>query len=163
MSVGKTLTLVIAAMEARRLGRARRPLLAVKKANLDEIVASAREYYPDAHILALPDGATAAERHEFLGLLATGEVDLAITSHDAFDRIAISPATESAVIAEQIADHRIALQNLDEDDPAERRTVKHNAPALERLEARLETRDYHPARDAGGPHEDPPRDLPQAH
>lgn len=159
MSVGKTLTLVIAAMEARRLGRARRPLLAVKKANLDEIVGAAREYYPDAHILALPDGATAAERHEFLGLLATGEVDLAITSHDAFDRIAISPATESAVIAEQIADHRIALQALDEDDPAGRRTVKQIAAAIERLEARLETLAGHAARDDVVTYEDLAVDL----
>src|SRR3546814_14126277 len=87
MSVGKTLTLVIAAMEARRLGRARRPLLAVKKANLDEIVDSARVYYPDAHILALADGATAAERHVFLCLLAIGGVGLATTSHDAVDRL----------------------------------------------------------------------------
>src|SRR3546814_16919991 len=133
-------------MEARRLGRARRPLLAVKKANLDEIVASAREYYPDAHILALPDGATAAERHEFLGLLATGEVDLAITSHDAFDRIAISPATASAVIAEQLADHRIALQNPAQDEPAERRTVKKIAAAIDPPEARHETPPTHAPR-----------------
>ena len=138
MSVGKTLTLVIAALEARRLGRAARPLLAVKSATLHDIVTAARAYYPDARIVALPERATAARRRAFLAEIATGDVDLAITSHDAFDRIAIRPATEMRVIEEQIADHREALHGLDDEDPAQARTTRQIEKALKRLETRLE-------------------------
>jgi len=147
MSVGKTLTLVIAAMEARRLGRASRPLLAVKSSTLHDIVAAARDYYPAARIIALPEKATRARRQAFLAELATGDVDLAITSHDAFDRIAIHPRTEARVIEGQIADHREALHGLDEDDPAGARTTKQIAKALKRLETRLEQLAHPVARD----------------
>lgn len=147
MSVGKTLTLVIAAMEARRLGRASRPLLAVKSSTLHDIVAAARDYYPAARIIALPEKATRARRQAFLAELATGDVDLAITSHDAFDRIAIHPRTEARVIEGQIADHLEALRGLDEEDPAGARTTKQIAKALKRLETRLQQLAHPVARD----------------
>lgn len=147
MSVGKTLSLAIIAMECRRLGRARRPLLAVKAATFDDIVAAVREYYPQANILSLGEAATPRHRHQFLARLATGDADIAITTHDAFDLIAVSPETEAAVINEQIDDHREALVSLDPNGRAGSRTVKQLEAAIKRLEVRLETLAAGPARD----------------
>ena len=60
VGTGKTFTLITTAMEMRRLGLARKPMIVVQNATVGQFVASAKELYPNAKVLTIADN----ERNE---------------------------------------------------------------------------------------------------
>lgn len=138
VGTGKTLTLIATAMELKRLGLSAKPLLSVKKANLDQIVRDAREMYPAANILALPSTADAATRNLVMSQMATGNWDLVIATHDAFDRLPITPEAEAEFIGLQADDYRDVLAVIKmSDGRADTRIVKEIEKSVARMEARI--------------------------
>ena len=55
VGAGKTFPLISTAMEMRRLGTAKKPMIVVQNATVGQFVASAKELYPNAKVLTLED------------------------------------------------------------------------------------------------------------
>lgn len=138
VGIGKTAQLIAAAMELRRLGLAKKPALAVKKANIEEHTAFARWLYPGARILSTADVNNAAQRKEMISKIATGDYDLVIMTHDHLNLMDMLPETQASYIRDELADLRAAKANALVDSQNKKSpTVKELEKAEARLEARL--------------------------
>lgn len=138
VGAGKTLTLAATVMEHRRLGLARKPMVAVKKANLEQIAREFRDIYPSANILVLPNDADEATRNRVMAQAATGEWDCVLVSHDAFDRLPMRPEWEAQFLRREAEEYRQALEELkSEDSKANNRVVKQIEKQIAKLESRV--------------------------
>ena len=93
VGTGKTLTYIAAAMEARRLGLARKPALAVLKKNLDQIAGDFRQAYPAANLLVIDVPENAAKRRAAVAQISTGDWDAVILTHESMGKIGVSAAS----------------------------------------------------------------------
>lgn len=79
VGTGKTFTLITTAMEMRRLGTAKKPMIVVQNATLGQFVASAKALYPDACILSLEDRDRNAEgRKDFYAKIRYNDWDMVV-------------------------------------------------------------------------------------
>lgn len=100
---GKTYTMIGAAMEMRRLGLARRPLLVVQNATLGQFATSFQKMYPNANILvASKDDLGKGKRQLFLNKISTGNWDAVVMAQSTFDNMASDPDVERAFIQDQL-------------------------------------------------------------
>jgi N12 class adenine-specific DNA methylase len=100
---GKTFTMIGAAMEMRRLGLARRPLLVVQNATLGQFATSFQKMYPNANVLVASKGdLSAGNRQLFLNRVSTGNWDAVVMAQSTFDNMASDPEVERAFINDQI-------------------------------------------------------------
>ncbi|WP_218080469.1 helicase-related protein [Anthocerotibacter panamensis] len=132
VGAGKTFAMIAAAMEARRLGLAHKPMLVVLNSTLPQIAADFRKLYPLAKLLvADQESFTKEQRRVFLCQIATGDWDCIILTHTQFFALPLSPETELRFLQtqkDQIAD---LLQGLDD---------RTSAKALETAKRNLEGR-----------------------
>lgn len=61
VGTGKTFTLITTAMEMRRLGTAKKPMIVVQNATVGQFVSSAKALYPNAKILTIDDSDTSLD------------------------------------------------------------------------------------------------------
>ncbi len=103
VGTGKTFLYISLAMELRRTGQARKPLIIVQNATLNQFAAQARQLYPAARILC-PTKADRQQknRQRLLSQIATGDWDFVILPHSFFDGISVRPDRERAFLQEQI-------------------------------------------------------------
>jgi len=103
VGTGKTYLYSTLAMELRRTGQARKPLIVVQNSTLNQFAAQARQLYPAAKILC-PTKADRqqANRQRLISQIATGEWDFVILPHSFFDSISVKPERERAFLQEQI-------------------------------------------------------------
>jgi len=100
---GKTYTMIGAAMEMRRLGLARRPLLVVQNATLGQFATSFQKMYPNANVLvATKDDLGKGKRQLFLNKISTGNWDAVVMAQSTFDNMASDPDVERAFIQDQL-------------------------------------------------------------
>lgn len=109
VGVGKTSTMIAAAMELRRMGLANKPAIAVKKANIEQFVAEAQEIYPGARILSLGKDFDKGDRQLFLQRIATGDYDMLIMTHENMQKMQMRPETIKKYIGEEVAELEAAL------------------------------------------------------
>ena len=102
MGTGKTYTMIAAAMEARRLGLRRRPMIAVKNATLAQFARDAKRLYPMAKVLVLHVSKNHRENQKQLAKVVGHDWDLIIVPHSQFDFIRLSPDREATIIREDI-------------------------------------------------------------
>lgn len=137
VGTGKTASMIASAMELRRLGLAKKPMIAVKKANIEQITKEALELYPGAKILSTADKFDAANRKRTIAQMATGDYDMVIMTHDQMDLLGMRPETQQTYINEELAELEAAKAAAWADDPKKtNRVVK----ALEAAKAKLESR-----------------------
>ena len=92
VGTGKTFTMVTTAMEMRRLGLAKKPMIVVQNATIGGFVTDARKLYPQAKILAPGKRDMSAEnRKRLLGKIATGDYDMVIVPTSFLKLIPDSP------------------------------------------------------------------------
>ncbi len=108
VGTGKTNTMVASAMELRRLGLAKKPVIACLKANVEQLAKEAQELYPNAKILA-PTKWGKEHRREVLNQIATSDWDLIIISHDNLEGLAIKGETKEKLIREEMRTAEAAL------------------------------------------------------
>ena len=114
VGTGKTFSLITAAMEMRRLGTARKPLIVAKNATLTQFANSFRKLYPTARLLIGNSKATAAEkRNRFIARIATGDWDAVVVPTSFFERIDNDPAREQAYVHEQLAAIETAIREAE--------------------------------------------------
>ena len=95
VGTGKTISLISIAMEMRRLGTAKKPMIVVQNSTTKQFVSDAKDLYPDAKILSIDEAdKTAAGRREFYAKIKYNDWDLIIVPQTVLDRI---PDNESRV------------------------------------------------------------------
>ena len=88
VGTGRTFTLISTAMEMRRLGTARKPMIVVQNATVGQFVASAKELYPNAKILTLEDNDRNAEgRKNFYAKIKYNDWDMIVVPQSTFEFI----------------------------------------------------------------------------
>ena len=114
---GKTYNQIALAMELRRLGKARKPVIVVQNSTINQFAASFRKAYPQAKILvATPRSYNAKTRARFTARMATGDWDAIILTHSNIDLIPHSPETVSAYFARELEELDAALLASDGSD-----------------------------------------------
>jgi N12 class adenine-specific DNA methylase len=138
---GKTALSIIAARELKRLGLARKALVAVPNHLLvTQWQSEALRLYPDLKILA-PGKAdlSRAQRGELMSRIATGDWDLILIPHSSFTMLPVRQATVARFIereVDQLRAYQEELQTSDKDEVT-KKSVKEIERAIRRLEAKL--------------------------
>ena len=110
VGAGKTYTLITTAMEMRRLGTAKKPMIVVQNATVGQFVAAAKTLYPNAKILSLTEKDRDAEgRRSFYGKIKYNDWDMIVIPQSTFERIPDSPERQQEFIQEKIDDKMHAL------------------------------------------------------
>ena len=138
---GKTVTMIAAAMEQKRLGLIQKPAFAVPNHMLDQFSTEFIQAYPDANILvANKDEMSPDARKAFVAKAASNDWDAIIFTHSAFGRIGVSREMQGRFIQDQLAEYREAIEEEQKasTDKKKSRTVKQLESAMEKMKARLE-------------------------
>ena len=109
VGTGKTYAMITAAMEQRRLGLARKPMIVVQNATLEQFARSFKRLYPTARILA-PNARQrdAKNRNKTMSRIATGEWDAVIVPQSFINMLPDDPAREKGFIQNEIAEMEAA-------------------------------------------------------
>jgi N12 class adenine-specific DNA methylase/predicted ABC-type ATPase len=110
VGTGKTFTQIILAHELKRLGIAKRPIIAVKNSTLTQFATSYMQAYPGARVLVGTKEMLASQpkRKAFLAQIATGEFDAIVMPHSMFDRLPLSEDDVNHYIDNELAKLREA-------------------------------------------------------
>lgn len=136
VGTGKTYTLITTAMEMRRLGTARKPMIVVQNATVGQFVASAKALYPNAKVLTLEDTDRNAEgRKAFYAKIKFNDWDMIVVPQSVFERIPDSIERQTQFIQDKIEEKMLVLEQMKEADPDGRSMI---VRAAEREISRLE-------------------------
>lgn len=136
VGTGKTYTLITTAMEMRRLGTARKPMIVVQNATVGQFVASAKALYPNAKVLTLEDADRNAEgRKAFYAKIKFNDWDMIVVPQSVFERIPDSIGRQTQFIQDKIEEKMLVLEQMKEADPDGRSMI---VRAAEREISRLE-------------------------
>lgn len=103
VGLGKTLTMIVAAQEMKRLGIVNKPIILALKANVTEIAATYRMAYPFARVLAPgQEDFTPKKRLRILHEIKNNNWDCIILTHDQFEKIPQSPDIQKVIITEEL-------------------------------------------------------------
>ena len=117
VGAGKSLEMICICMEMRRLGLATKPLLTVPNHLTFQMGAEFLRAYPDAKILITrKEDFQKENRRRMIARMATGDYDCIIIGHTQFQRIAISPDRQRAMIEEQAEQLVEAISRAREED-----------------------------------------------
>lgn len=141
VGAGKTLSIVAAIMEQRRLGLINKAMLVVPGHCLAQAAREFLALYPNARILVADETNFVKEkRHRFLSRAATANWDAIIITHSAFRFISIPSAFESQMIQDELEAYEELLTKVDREDRLSRKRIERMKEGhKERLEA-LSTR-----------------------
>lgn len=118
VGTGKTFTLISTAMEMRRLGTARKPMVVVQNATVGQFVASAKALYPNAKVLTLEEKDHTGEgRKNFYAKIKYNDWDMIVVPQSVFERIPDSEERQMAFIEDKIQEKLMALEAMREADP----------------------------------------------
>ncbi|MGF2412691.1 MAG: Eco57I restriction-modification methylase domain-containing protein, partial [Ferruginibacter sp.] len=103
VGLGKTLTMVVAAHEMKRLVIANKPMILALKANVRDIAATYRKAYPNARILAPGENDfTPAKRLRLFHEIKNNNWDCIILTHDQFGKIPQSPEIQKQIFQTEL-------------------------------------------------------------
>jgi N12 class adenine-specific DNA methylase len=140
VGAGKTFEVVAAIMEMRRLGIARKPIVAVPNHLTLQWRSEFSRLYPAANVLAAtPDDFAKGNREKFFSKIITGDWDAVIVGHSSLKRIALPAETERAVLEEQITELADAIEEMKR-ARGDRNIVRDMEGIKARLEARMKQR-----------------------
>ncbi len=114
VGTGKTFTLITTAMEMRRLGTARKPMIVVQNATVGQFVASAKELYPKAKVLTLEDSDRTAEgRKAFYAKIKYNDWDMIVIPQSAFEMIPDSEERQMNFVRDKIDEKMLVLEQME--------------------------------------------------
>ena len=144
VGAGKTLEMISAGMEARRLGISRKNMYAVPNNMVGQWTRDFARVYPASRVLAAPEKGFqgSVERNEFMAKAATGDWDAVIVPHSVFDLVPVSDEYQQKTIGQELENAREALKdyqaNSQDGERAKKKTVKQMEKSILKYEARLE-------------------------
>lgn len=136
---GKTFTLISTAMEMRRLGTARKPMIVVQNATVGQFVASAKELYPNAKILTLEEDDRGEKgRKNFYAKIRYNDWDMIVVPQSTFEFIPDSEEREMAFVQDKIEEKMLILEKMKEEAPDGKNMITRQAEReIEQLEEQL--------------------------
>ena len=138
VGAGKTFEMVASCMELRRLGIARKPLIAVPNHLVEDWGKEFYKLYPNAKILvATKKDFQKDRRQRLVSKIATGDYDAVIMAHSSFEKIPVSKETQKKFISNEIEQIERALASAKTEGGKER-TVLQLETAKKNAEKRLE-------------------------
>lgn len=136
VGAGKTSEMIASAMEARRLGIARKPMFAVPNHMLGQFAAEFYEHYPTANILVADDRRFHANRRrQFIADAAANDYDAIVLTHSSFQKIPVSDSLNDEFVRTEIERFDEAIRQSRKG--GDRMTTKEMERAKERLAQRL--------------------------
>ena len=115
VGLGKTLTMVTASHEMKRLGIIHKPLIIALKANVSQIADTYRKAYPDAKVLAPGENDfTPEKRQRLFHALKNNNWDCVILTHDQFGKIPQSAEIQREIFETELENVERDLQTLKE-------------------------------------------------
>lgn len=128
VGTGKTFTLISTAMEMRRLGTARKPMIVVQNATVGQFAASAKELYPNAKILTLEDNDRNAEgRKNFYAKIKYNDWDMIVVQQSTFEFIPDSDERQMQFIQDKIDEKMLVLEQMRQADSSGRDPITRRA------------------------------------
>ena len=129
VGTGKTYTLISTAMEMRRIGTARKPMIVVQNATVGQFVSSAKALYPNAKILTLEDADRNEEgRRNFYAKIKYNDWDMIVVPQSVFELIPDSEERQMRFVEDKIEETMAVLEKMreeaDRSDPALRRAER---------------------------------------
>ncbi|NLR67907.1 DNA methylase [Chitinophaga varians] len=113
VGLGKTLLLICAAKEMKRLQIINKPMILALKANVGQIVETFRRAYPTARILApAKEDFTPSRRKQLFHTIKNNNWDAVIITHDQFSKIPQSLEIQSQIIGEELDNLQKDLDTL---------------------------------------------------
>lgn len=130
---GKTIIGTAVAMEVRRLGLAKKPMIVVHNATLEQFATTISQMAPTARVLvARKEDLAGPKRKEFMGRIRSGDWDAVVMAHSTFDMIPDDPAWERQQINELLEELDDAIRD-EGADPNETELRKIKEPSVKEL------------------------------
>lgn len=134
VGTGKTFTMITTAMEMRRLGIARKPMIVVQNATLEDFVKDFYKLYPGANVLAPgKDERSADNRRRLFNLIATGDFDAIIIPQSFMQFIPDDEGRKKKLIQQKIEEYERVI-GATENDSLRRRLEKEVADLQNQFE-----------------------------
>lgn len=144
VGAGKTFTAIARAMERRRMGLSRKPMIVVPNHLVEQWQADVYRLYPGAKVLAAgKKDFEAKRRRRLFGKIATGDWDIVIVPHSSFGFIGISPETESRYLEKEMREAQAAIEDAweqAEEEGATGRRKPFGVKEAERLAEKIQNR-----------------------
>jgi N12 class adenine-specific DNA methylase len=135
---GKTVTMIAAGMEEKRLGLINKPAYVVPNHMLEQFSREFLQAYPNAKILvAQKDEMTRNHRKEFLAKVAANDWDGVIITHDAFGRINMGKEFRRSFIQDQL-DELERVMRAESAGDKKSPTIKNLEKVKKKLKERLQ-------------------------
>lgn len=113
VGTGKTFTMISIAMEMRRLGTAKKPMIVVQNATTGQFVESAKALYPNAKVLSLSDkDHTLSGRQSFYAKIKYNDWDMIVIPQSVFERIPDSEERRMAFVKDKIDEKMAILEQM---------------------------------------------------
>ncbi|MGJ9494944.1 helicase-related protein [Actinotignum sp. GS-2025a] len=114
VGAGKTKTMIMGAMELKRLGLIHKPVIAVPANVLFQFASEFQQTYPAARVLtATPDDLTKSGRREFVAKVATNDWDSVVMTREQFKALGCSNKTQAEYIEARIGELEDAIKASD--------------------------------------------------
>lgn len=125
VGTGKTRSLICTAMEMRRLGTAKKPLIVVQNATVMQFVNEAKELFPNAKVLTVNEKDRTSEgRREFYAKIKYNDWDMVIIPQSVFEKIPDSDERKYDFIQEKVEEKLHVLEQAREADMDSRQVKK---------------------------------------
>lgn len=113
VGLGKTLTMIVAAHEMKRLGTVHKPMILALKANVNQIAETYHKAYPHARILAPgKNDFTPTKRVRLFHEIRNNDWDAVILTHDQFSKIPQSSEIQRAILEAEMENLEADLYTL---------------------------------------------------
>lgn len=136
---GKTFQMVIAAMEQKRLGLIKKPMIVVPNHMLKQFAHEWQQLYPAARLMVADENNFHTDnRRRFVSRVALSDLDGVIITHSAFKLLDLDPAFKAKMIKEQLDFMEASLEEAKSaDDTGRSPRVKQIQKQVENLEEKL--------------------------
>ena len=150
VGAGKTFTMIAAAMELKRTGLAKKPLIVVPNHLVPQWAEDFARLYPNARVLAAKkEDFNTHKRKEMLARIATGDWDAVIMAHTSFGKMPNDPEMEKSFIEEQLKDLNRAIEALRKVEDKKSRSVRDAENQKKKLEEKLKKQLENTGKDQG--------------
>lgn len=118
VGAGKTGTMIMGAMELKRLGKVSQPWMVVPNHLVEQIAREAGQWYPAAKILSGADARDKTGRQMLLAQTVASDWDLVVIPESVFTRIGVSAETKAEYFQTRLEEARADLEELKESEKA---------------------------------------------
>ena len=136
---GKTFEMVISAMEQKRLGKIKKPMIIVPGHMLQQFASEWQQLYPTARLMVADEKDFHTDnRRKFVSRAAMSDLDGIIMTHSSFGLLDLDPAYKQKMLNQELDFMRAAYEEAggDLDDIGDKKVRKE--PKVKRLESQIE-------------------------